>query len=31
MTLYRFAGGKVVEEWTVYNELEMMRQIGLSP
>ena len=30
MTLYRFAGGKVVEEWTVYNELEMLRQIGLS-
>jgi len=31
MTLYRFSGGKVVEEWTVYNELEMLRQLGLSP
>lgn len=31
MTLYRFANGKVVEEWTVYNELEMLRQMGLAP
>jgi len=30
MTLYRFAGGKIVEEWTVYNELEMLRQMGLA-
>jgi len=30
MTLYRFADGKIVEEWTVYNELEMLRQMGLS-
>lgn len=29
MTLYRFSGGKIVEEWTVYNELEMLRQMGL--
>lgn len=30
MTLYRFANGKIVEEWTVYNELDMFRQIGLA-
>ena len=31
MTVYRFAGGKIVEEWTVYNELEILRQMGHYP
>lgn len=31
MTVYRFSGGKIVEEWTVYNEADLMRQLGVMP
>lgn len=30
-TIYRFAQGKVAEEWTAYNDLEILRQLGLYP
>lgn len=30
-TIYRFRDGKVVEEWTVYNMLEILRQMGYPP
>ncbi len=29
-TVYRFQEGRIVEEWTYYNELELLRQLGLS-
>ncbi len=28
MTLYRISGGKIVEEWTTYNMLDILRQLG---
>lgn len=31
MTIYRIAGGKVVEGWTNLDELGMLRQLGLLP
>ncbi len=31
MTLFRFANGKIVEEWSVYDMLSVMQQLGLSP
>lgn len=30
-TLYRFSGGKIAEEWTTYNALEILRQLGHFP
>jgi len=30
MTVYRFAEGRIVEEWTCYNELELLRQLGYA-
>ncbi len=29
--ILRFEGGKVVEHWGVYDELSMLRQLGLAP
>lgn len=29
--ILRFDGGKVVEHWGVYDELSMLRQLGLAP
>jgi steroid delta-isomerase-like uncharacterized protein len=29
MTLFRFKGGKIVEEWSVFDMLSVMRQAGL--
>lgn len=31
VTVYRFAGNRIVEEWTYYNELDVLRQLGLMP
>lgn len=31
MTVYRFSDGKIAEEWTVYNEMEILRQLGYAP
>lgn len=31
MTVYRFSNGKIAEEWTVYNEMEILRQLGVAP
>jgi steroid delta-isomerase-like uncharacterized protein len=28
MTVYRFAGGRIAEEWTTYNMLDILRQLG---
>lgn len=30
-TIYRFSKGKIAEEWTTYNDLEILRQLGHSP
>jgi len=30
-TIYRFANGKIAEEWTTYNDLEILRQLGYFP
>jgi predicted SnoaL-like aldol condensation-catalyzing enzyme len=29
--IFRFVGGKAVEHWDFYDELGMMRQLGLVP
>ncbi len=29
--IYRFAGGKVVEEWEIFDVLGMYRQLGIAP
>lgn len=29
MTFFRFAGGRIVEEWTTYDNLRIMQQLGL--
>lgn len=31
MTLFRFAKGRVAEEWTVFDRADLMRQIGALP
>lgn len=31
MTLFRFVHGKIVEEWSVYDMLAVMQQLGLLP
>jgi steroid delta-isomerase-like uncharacterized protein len=31
ITLFRFVGGKIAEEWTEYNMLSLLRQLGLAP
>ena len=31
MTIYRFSGGKIAEEWVTYNMLEILRQLGYAP
>jgi steroid delta-isomerase-like uncharacterized protein len=31
MAIYRFAGGKIVEEWMENNTLGMLRQLGVIP
>ena len=31
MTVYRFSNGKIAEEWTVYNAMEILRQLGYAP
>ena len=31
MTFFRFASGRIVEEWTTYDNLAMMRQLGMLP
>lgn len=30
-TLYRFSGLRIVEEWTVYDQLDLLQQLGLAP
>ncbi len=30
-TIYRFSNGKIAEEWTTYNELEILGQLGYFP
>lgn len=31
MTFFRFRDGRIVEEWTTYDNLAMMRQLGMIP
>jgi len=31
ITIERFAGGKIVEEWGMYDTLSLMQQLGLAP
>lgn len=31
MSFFRFADGKIVEEWSTYDNLAMMRQLGMLP
>ena len=31
MTFFRFAGGQIVEEWTTYDNLVIMQQLGTAP
>jgi steroid delta-isomerase-like uncharacterized protein len=31
MSFFRFAGGRIVEEWSTYDNLSVMRQLGLLP
>jgi len=31
VTIFRFAGGKIAEEWTEYNMLSLLKQLGLAP
>jgi steroid delta-isomerase-like uncharacterized protein len=31
ITIYRIEGGKIVEEWESYDNLSMMKQLGLAP
>lgn len=31
VTIYRFAGGKIAEEWLIWNALGLMQQIGVVP
>lgn len=31
MTLFRFSGGKIMEEWSVFDMLSIMQQAGLLP
>jgi steroid delta-isomerase-like uncharacterized protein len=31
MTIYRLVDGRIAEEWTTYNMLEIMRQLGYYP
>lgn len=31
MTFFRFAGGRIVEEWTTYDNLAVLQQLGLIP
>jgi len=30
MSLYRIANGRIAEEWTFYNELDILRQLGYA-
>jgi hypothetical protein len=31
ITIHRFEGGKIVEEWECYDNLSVMQQLGLVP
>jgi steroid delta-isomerase-like uncharacterized protein len=31
VTIFRFAGGKIVEEWSTFDMLGLMTQLGLAP
>lgn len=31
VTIFRFTGGKIAEEWTEYDRMSLMRQLGLLP
>jgi predicted ester cyclase len=30
MSFFRFRGGRIVEEWSTYDNLSIMRQLGLT-
>ena len=31
VTVFRFSGGKIAEEWTEYDRMSLMKQLGLLP
>ena len=31
MTIFRIVDGKILEEWPMFNELDLLRQLGLMP
>jgi predicted ester cyclase len=31
ITIHRFEGGKIVEEWEAYDNLSVLQQLGLVP
>jgi steroid delta-isomerase-like uncharacterized protein len=31
ITIFRIVGGKIAEEWTEYNKLSLLKQLGLAP
>ena len=31
MSFFRFADGKIVEEWSTYDNLSILKQLGLIP
>jgi steroid delta-isomerase-like uncharacterized protein len=31
VTIFRFVGGKIAEEWNVYDRMSLLKQLGLAP
>jgi predicted ester cyclase len=31
ITIWRFANGKIIEEWSEFDQLRIMQQLGLIP